>query len=821
QLPASWLSLDSEDSDPARFLLYLTAGLQKLHAELGKTALHASQSEPPPPLKAVISALINEIGSMSHQIILVLDDYHLIKNDAIHNALAYLLEHQPVQLHLVIITREDPPIPLPRWRARRELTEIRESDLRFTLDEIAALLNDQLHLDLTPQQIEILGSKTEGWISGLQLAALSLHGQEDTDHFLDSFAGSNRFILDYLIEEVFRQQPPDVRAFLLQTAILEQLTAPLCAAVVADDMSVRDAQAMLERLEQANLFIVPLDESRQWFRYHQLFADLLRQQLRLRKGDTSTLQQRAGEWHQANGFLRRAVNHYLAAAAWEQAATLIHAQSTGLQKRGENTTFLNWMQALPDSVIQSHPALCLDYAWALALSGQPDAADGFLQVAEKAFHDNPAQYSLVLSAKIHIARIRQDLPQTIALSRRALSLIPATAYEPRSALSLNLGMAYWQSGQLIAAQDAFSEAREMSQASQNHHIRLLSIGFMSIIQASQGRLHDAADLLHTALAGAADSPANALSHLVQGALLYEWNQLDEADASLQKAITLAQRSGNRELESSAYRKLALLAQATGDQSAVSIALALAKRAAGDDAPQITRARNQAAAVVIALAQNDLETARRWADQMQTTASASLFYVPLFLIPARLHLAQGNKPAAGKHLAVEYEKASGAGWRYGQIEIRSLQALAASSVDDALHYLADALTMAQPEGFVRTFIDKGEHLIPLLHMATGRQLHSDYCRSLLAEFSEKLPLPSPPVALDSAENPLIETISEREIDVLVLLADGLTYQEIAQSMFVSVNTVKSHLKSIYGKLGVHNRREAVARARALHLLAPHK
>lgn len=304
-------------------------------------------------------------------------------------------------------------------------------------------------------------------------------------------------------------------------------------------------------------------------------------------------------------------------------------------------------------------------------------------------------------------------------------------------------------------------------------------------------------------------------------MLYEWNQLDEADASLQKAITLAQRSGNRELESSAYRKLALLAQATGDQSAVSIALALAKRAAGDDAPQITRARNQAAAVVIALAQNDLETARRWADQMQTTASASLFYVPLFLIPARLHLAQGNKPAAGKHLAVEYEKASGAGWRYGQIEIRSLQALAASSVDDALHYLADALTMAQPEGFVRTFIDKGEHLIPLLHMATGRQLHSDYCRSLLAEFSEKLPLPSPPVALDSAENPLIETISEREIDVLVLLADGLTYQEIAQSMFVSVNTVKSHLKSIYGKLGVHNRREAVARARALHLLAPHK
>jgi LuxR family maltose regulon positive regulatory protein len=654
----------------------------------------------------------------------------------------------------------------------------------------------------------------------LQLAALSLRGQADVDHFLHSFAGSNRFILDYLIEEVFRQQPPEIRDFLLQTAVLEQLSAPLCAAIIDDGETAAPAsQTMLERLEQANLFIIPLDDSRQWFRYHHLFGDLLRQRLRLEKGDAAVYHRRAGRWLEENGFPRRAVNHYLEASAWDQAAALIHAQSEYLLKHGENTTFLNWMQTLPDSVIQTHPGLSLDYAWALALSGQPDAADSFLQLAEEAFRDQPERYSEVLSAQIHVARIRQDLPQTIALSRRALSLIPATAYGSRCALSLNLGMAYWQSGQIFEAEGAFSEAQKMAQHAQNHHVRLLAIGFLSMAQAAQGRLHKAADLLHTALARAADSPANALPHLVQGALLYEWNQLEEAGAHLQKAITLAQRSGNSELVSSAYRQLALLLQTTGDHPAASTALTLAESAAGDNAPQITRARNQAVAVIIALAQNNLNTARRRAAQMETAASASLFYAPLFLAPARLYLAQGNKPAAGDHLAVEYDKAVRSGWRYGQIEIRILQALAANSSNDALPYLADALTLAQAEGFLRIFLDKGKGLIPLLHLAAGKHALADYSRSLLAEFEGIAHSPPRPDTPDLPTASLVETISEREIEVLQLLADSLTYQEIAQTMFVSVNTIKSHLKSIYGKLGVHNRREAVARARVLHLLDP--
>lgn len=818
--PVAWLSLDEEDSDAARFITYILAALQTIHTDIGKEILSAFQTPLPRPMKTAVTSLINEIGAIPNHLVLVLDDYHLIQAEAIHKALAFLLERQPPQLHLVITTREDPPIPLARWRARGELSEIREADLRFTTAETAVLLNDGMGLNLTPEQIETLGRKTEGWISGLQLAALSLRSQTDIDHFVDSFAGSNRFILDYLIEEVFRQQPPDVREFLLRTAVLEQLTAALCDAMMADQERVTpNSQAMLERLEQANLFIIPLDESRQWFRYHHLFADLLRQRLRLDNRDAAVLHQRAGTWHEANGFPRRAVNHYLAAEAWEQAAALIQKQSEVLQKRGENTTFLRWMQALPATVIQAQPDLCLAYAWALALSGRPDEADSFLKLAEQAHRDNPVQYSNVLSAQIHVARMRHDLPQTISLSRRALSLIPVSAHDPRSALSLNLGIAYWQGSQIAEAELAFSEAQELAQLAQNHHVRLLAIGFLGLVQGAQGQLQKAANLLQATLDWGAESPASGMLHLVFGALLYEWNRLDDAETHLQKAIVLAQHSSNIELESSAYRQWALLKQAEGDPAAALAALAQAERAAGDNAPPLTRARNSATAVFIALAQNNLEGAQHRAEQLPPLASASPFYAPLLLAPVRLHLAQGNHTAAAAHLAAEFDKADQSGWRYGQIEIRLLQALAATSPNDALTFLIDALTMAQPEGFRRIFLDKGKRLIPLLHMAASKQVFPVYTRSLLAMFEGAMPTPPVPSSPDLNTSSLVEAVSEREIEVLHLLADGRTNQEIAQVMFVSVNTVKSHLKSIYGKLGVHNRREAVAQARLQHLITP--
>lgn len=817
-MPTAWLSLDEEDSEPVRFWRYFIAGLQTIQAGFGEEILPLFLETLR--LRTAVAALINAISKTPHHIIFVLEDYHLIQSEALQESLTYFLERQPPQLHLVITTREDPPIPLPRWRARGELVEIRERDLRFTAAETTALLNDALGLNLTTQQIGKLDRKTEGWVSGLKLAALALREQPDVDQFVDAFAGSNRFILDYLIEEVFRQQPPDVRAFLLQTAVLEQLTASLCDAIMLPDGS-GNAQAMLERLEKMNLFINPLDTSRQWFRYHPLFADLLRQRLRLAQMDTAELHQRAARWHEAHGFYRRAVNHYLQAAAWEQAAALIQSHNDDLQKRGENSTFLRWMRALPETVIHANPALCLDYAWALALNGQPDRADSFLTVAEIAYRENPARYGAVLSAQIHLARIRHDLPQTISLSQKALALLPAAASDPRSALLLNLGIAHWQQGHIADAETALTAAQEAAALARNHHVRLLAIGFLAMTQAAQGALHKAAMLLQSALEWGEALPASALPHLVLGALLYEWNRLDEARSHLQTAIDLAQRSGNSELTSSAYRQWAQLKLAEGDTAAAQSTLAEAEAAAGSKAPPLTQGRNHAAAVMIALARQNLELAQARIEKMETAVSASLFYAPLYLAPARLALARGDKAAAAAHLAAEFDRIDGAGWRYGQIEIRLLQALAAADAQDGLVFLTDALTMAQAQQFRRIFLDKGSTLLPLLHIAASKQIFPEYTAALLALFAgEEVPMP-PPTTTEQRKAVLVEAISEREIEVLQLLADGRTNNEIAQDLFVSVNTVKSHLKSIYGKLNVSNRREAVSRARLLHLLSSDK
>ncbi|MCA9983036.1 MAG: hypothetical protein KDE59_02035 [Anaerolineales bacterium] len=813
--PVAWLSLDEEDSDPVRFFRYFIAGLQSIHPDLGEAVAAALALPQPPPLKTAVAGLLNELDARATELVFVLDDFHLLHANAIHEALTYFLERQPPQLHMVIVTREDPFFPLPRWRARGELTELRARDLRFTTAEAAAFLTAGMGLNLTAAQIAKLRDKTEGWVSGLQLAALSLRGREDIDDFVDSFAGSNRFILDYLIEEVFLQQTEEVRRFLMQTAVLEQLTAPLCDAVIQQAGS---SQTMLERLEQANLFIVPLDESRQWFRYHHLFADLLRQRLRTEKLDTALFHQRAADWYNEQGLFHGAINHFLAAAAWDQAATLIEAHSGELQKSGQNGTLLRWMKALPREVTERYPALCLDYAWALALQGQPAEAERLLTLAEAAFRDVPARYGLVLSAQIHVARIRHDLPRTIELSQRALELIPAEAAEPRSALTLNLGIAYWQMGRLAEAGAALATAQEAAGVAQNHHVRLLALGFGSMALAAQGQWLQAADQLRAALKSGATSPASSVIHLVLGALLFEWNQLDEAESHLQQAIDLAQASGNSELECSAHRQWALLKQALGQAPAARAALTLAEQVAGAQAPPQTSARNSAVAVEIALAQNDLATAQVQLAAMPVPAAASLFFPTLCLAPARLALAQGQLSAAAEQLAAEYARAQQAGCRYGQVEVRLWQALAADRPDRAVDFLAEALLLAQPGNLLRTFLDKGPALIPLLHRAIGQQIAPEYAARLLALLGGPVPAPDSATPAPPAVPMPVDAISEREIEVLQLLADGHSNQEIARALVVSANTVKSHLKSIYGKLDVHSRREAVSRARILHLIS---
>ena len=740
-LQIAWLSLDEGDNDPARFLSYIVAALQKTNIGINEAVQSMLVSPQRPTNELVIGALINDVSAKGAQseFVLVLDDYHLIEDQSNHKALTYLIDHQPPQLHLVLISREDPPLHLSLLRGRGEITELRLADLRFTTQETSTLLNEVMGLSLNPAQIATLEARTEGWVSGLQLAALSMQGRSDVDGFVSSFAGSNRYILDYLIEEVFQQQPAEIQEFLLQTSILEQLTAPLCDtlfSVKGQSSPNINSQKILEQLEKANLFIIPLDESRQWFRYHHLFADLLRHRLRLKKTDLAELHSKAGDWLAENGPVSKAIEHYLRASDWDNVVKLILEESDLLLKRGENATLVRWVSLLPEKVMQANPELCLNCAWALALSGQEDEAEALLQIVEASTDSNPALYGTLITAQIHIARARHDHPHTIELSQQALSIIPENEDEVRSVLNLNLGLALWQNGRTLEAQNALEKARHRAKLSKNHHAELLASGLLGTIQATLGNLQSATDLLHQTIESGASYPASALAYMELGMLQYEWNQLDEANQSLQQAILLAQQSGNIEILGNAYRSWAQLKQALGEDAEALNALETAINIAGESPPPLTRGRNAAACVKVYLAQGKLDEAKRCEKDM-FPAAASSFYLLLHLAPARIYLVQGDKGTAAVHLDTQYEKANKAGWRYGQIEVRLLQALAAPTTDASVAFLGDALVMAQPEGFVRTFLDKGEELIPLLHLAASRNIASDYARRLLTAFGAEL------------------------------------------------------------------------------------
>jgi len=838
--PFTWLSLDENDNDPALFTTYFVAALQRIDPAIGQATQTMLQAPQPPPPESLLTSLINDIAATSIPFVLVLDDYHLIHTPPIHQQLTFFLAHQPPQMHLVIVSREDPPLLLSRLRARGHTVEIRQADLRFTQKETADFLRRVMRLELSSADVTALHRRTEGWIAGLQLAALSLQGRDDVHQLVQSFTGSQRYILDYLIEEVFQRQPAGVQDFLLKTSILDRFTAPLCDAVVGVSESANqrtdepltrsfaDSQAVLEYLDRSNLFILPLDESRQWYRYHRLFADLLRQRLRTfgMPNLVPLLHKRASRWYETEGFHADAVHHALAASDWDRAATLLLDVGESMLKRGKVTTLLGWLQALPGEEVRTRPDLCLSYSWALILTGQLDAAELYLGQAEAAAcgepcpersrrgrrttQDDAPLLGDVVSAQAYIARARGDDRRTIELSRRALSLLPSDAFAERSVVAVNLGIAHWSSGHLTEAEQALTEADHAAQQSGNHYARLTALGFLGVVQAARGRLHQAAELCRQAIRSGERSPPGALAHNELSALLYEWNDLEAAADHLQQGIELGQRGGNVEIQIGSYRTLARVKQAQGDASAALDALQKAHQLAHDsDVPPLMHARNAACHVQIALAQDDIATAIRWAEQVTQDADGSPFYPLLGLTQARLLLAQNEKAAVAEQLAARYEMAARAGWQFGVIEVRVLQALAAPTPNEALAFLADALALAEPAGCVRTFIDKGEPLAALLREDAARSVAPEYVRKLLAAFPHIPPHPHTPT--------LIEPLSDRELDVLHLLADGQTNQEIAQALCVSVNTVKTHLKNIYGKLGVHDRREAVARAKKLRLV----
>jgi len=865
--PAAWLSLDEGDNDFVRFLTYFIAALQTIEARqevagnIGKGALGMLQSPQPPPTEIVLTSLINDIAALSDRIILVLDDYHLIETQPIHNALTFLLEHLPPQMHLVIATRDDPHLPLARLRARGQLAELRATDLRFTSSEAAEFLNQVMGLDLSVEDIAALENRTEGWIAGLQLAALSMQGHEDTTNFIESFTGSHHFVLDYLVEEVLEQQSESVQTFLLQTAVLNRLTSSLCDAVcsVGTASSSKgtaltgqdNGQQTLEYLEHANLFIVSLDEERRWYRYHHLFADLLRRRLRQIQPDwIPTLHHRASEWYEQNGFADEAIEHALRAEDFERAAYLIERVAEAVWVRGEHTKLRRWLDGLPLELVFSKPQICIFRAWDLFASGQHSAAERSLQAAEQSLvptADRAPEATLieqdqlsgadrmkllgrVATIRSFLASHRGDAPGIIQHARQALEYLPKQDLTWRSTAAIALGDAHGIKGEVVTAYRAHLEALEASKAAGNIYMILVASLKVTVTLRQQGRLQRAIEICRQQLQLAHESGMSQTAVVgcllaIWGEVLAELNDLDGAIHQARKGVELTERGRDVSILSWSYLCLMRVLFSKGDMDGAEEIIHKMENIAGEhDVPPWITNLMAAWQARIWLAQDKLEAASQWAGERGLDADGEptllLLHEMEYIVLARVLLAQGRLNEATRLLQRLIEAAEAGGRISRVIEILALQVLAFQAGDDtaqAMTALEKALTLAEPGGFIRIFVDEDPPMARLLYEALTRGIAPDYARRLLAAFPTAEPEQTGPSKTQAPQSELVEPLSERELEVLQLIAEGLTNPEIASRLFLALNTVKAHTRNIYGKLGVNSRTQAVTQAQRFGLL----
>jgi LuxR family maltose regulon positive regulatory protein len=841
----AWLSLDEGDNDPAHFLTYLLAALRTIEASIGKGVLSALQSPQPPPTEAVVAALINEIAALSDQIVLVLDDYHLIEAQPIHDALTFLLWHLPPQMHVVIATREDPHLPFARQRAQGQLTELRASDLRFSSSEAAEFLNQVMGLDLSAGDISALERRTEGWIAGLQLAAISMQGRQDTSSLIKSFTGSHRYVMDYLIEEVLEQQSESVQAFLLQTAILDRLTGSLCDALTGQD----NGQATLEMLERANLFVVPLDQERRWYRYHHLFSDLLRQRLyRSQPGWKTTLHHQASEWHEQNGFADEAIEHALRAEDFERAAQLIEEHVDAIWQSGEHTKLWRWLEGLPAEFVSSKPHLSVFHARNLYARGQQEAAEQTLQAAERALgtgidlttgtwpieqHPSPNPDSKKLQGRIAVIRallafFRGDLSAIIQHSRQALEYLPEQDSAWRSSAAIALGDAYRIQGDIRAAYQARLGALETSKAAGNTYMILIASMKLAVTMRQQGRLEQVLEICaqQWQLANECGLSQTALA----GGFLAIWGEVQAELGDLagaldrsKRGVALAECGEDTVVLGWSCLCLMRVLLTRGDMvDAEQLVQRMENKTRESDIPPWITRMMAGWQVRLWLAQDNMEAASRWMAKRELKVAGELQFLREFedIVLARILIAQGRLDETAILLQRLLETAETGERISSVIEILILQSLALKAQGDAyqaISTLEKALIYAEPGGFIRTFVDEGPPMARLLYKALGRGIATEYVRRLLAAFPVAEPEPTGPSISQARGSDLIEPLSERELEVLQLIAEGLTNPQIASRLFLAVNTVKAHTRNIYGKLDAHNRTLAVARARASGIL----
>ena len=829
--PCAWLSLEDSDNDPVRFLQYLLTALQTIVPAIRLDLLDMVEEIQPASFQAIIKILINEIAKQNDRFVLVMDDFHLIQDQLILDIVAFMLDHIPTQqMHLMLITRTDPPLPLSRLRVRNQMVEIRADQLRFSRGEVTDFVNGVMGFNLSPEDIAAMDVRTEGWIAGLQLAVLSMQGCKDVPGFISEFSGSHHLIVDYLAEEVLKRQDEQTRSFLLQTSILSRMCASLCDSLV-DVRSAEhplDGQSVLECLQNKNLFIIPLDEERRWYRYHRLFADALNRRLEYQYPELlPRLYRRASEWYEKNGLFGEAIQYALGAGDQERVAQLVEQNGCYLLMSGEVLTLLKWLETIAQ-YFSAHPWLVIQKGWALSIAGRMEQAEKVFQNAERlvsALEPTPDVKTMVgtISAgRAYWADIQGNIPEAARLAQQAMDLLPDTdpmSCSMRSVATGTFAKTKWMIGDFQQARQIYDQAVEICQETNNAEMLINTNTDIAVILMEQGRLRQAERLFLETLKTTIrpDGQRLPLSAGIYSGLskvYYEWNQLEQAEYYAHQCLEVSQQWGNIEQQAIGIIMSAKLEQANGSQEKAQLLMRTADQLNRDNRLYLWNSIWIEAALDrfwLLLGSLERVSQRIKISDINPVDEIAYLHEAKYLTLLRWLLA-----------CEDYESALGLAERMLQkaqkdhrilqvVELLVLESLAYQGKKEtavAVTILAKSVALAQPEGYKRVFLDQGELVLKMLHLVKSNQDATGYARELVEAFSPVSATAPVPIQL------LIEPLSGREIEVLKLIEAGLSNQEIASRLFISITTVKKHISNIYAKLDVKTRTQAVARGKEL-------